>query len=129
MGVREGLEALVERVESEHRGLDELRSWQRRAEGRLRREDKHGLPEVSWESALANERREVRELLSASCSELTGHLNALREELLKQRDAADQQAKQLDGWCHSAAMSLSAGAGLESQIAELGGVLAARLQA
>merc|ERR1712070_1267909 len=97
--------------------------------GRLRREDKHGLPEASWEDALAHERREVRELLSASCSELTAHLNALREELLKQREAGEVQSKQLDDWRHSAAMSLSAGSGLESQIAELGGVLAARLQA
>lgn len=103
--VREALEMLTVRVDSELRGP------------------------VSWEAALAQERREVRELLSASCSELTGHLNALREELLKQREAADLHVKHLDGWRHSAAMSLSAGAGLEAQVAELGGVLAARLQA
>lgn len=79
----------------------------------------------SWESALERERKEVRQLISAGSSELMTHLNSLREQLREQRSAAEAHVHQSDGW----RQSLSAGAALEVQVAELGGVLAARLQA
>jgi hypothetical protein len=133
MEVRKALQrlaALEEKVERERQreGLDDVRAWHRRSETRLRRDADERPEQVCWEAALASERQEVRELLSANCAELTAHLNTLREELLEQRHAFDLQSQQAAGWCQSGSASLSA-AGLEAQVAELGGVLTARLQA
>lgn len=148
--------SLSQTREEARSGLDDLHMWRKQADRRLTalREEvaatRSGFEsrltstapetfieqlEARWEVSLSRERREVRELLSMSCGELTGHLNALREELLEQRRVSELiSEKRLE--VHSDALGSKGrlgiealGAEVEAQMAELGGKLASRLQA
>jgi len=82
------------------------------------------------EATLARDRKQAQERLRSSCAEITSHLNDMRRELVEQRRISELQAADAQA-PHEALRNDMAeqGADLESQLAELGGALASRLQA
>merc|ERR1712194_897421 len=81
------------------------------------------------ETALARERKHARERLHASCAELTGHINSLRRDAVDQRHALTEAGQNHDAWRENLQTELAARlTDLETQVTELGGALASRLQ-
>jgi len=148
----DAIKVLTKRAEAGHEGLEELRKWRREAEkqlgacmegfedvasrGRVAATSSKAVEEVAerleeqMEASLARERKQAHERLRSSCAELTAHLNELRRELVEQRRAVERmneprqrEMRELNG------MFTSRFQDLETQIAELGGALATRLQA
>lgn len=83
---------------------------------------------ASWEAAMRRERKIGAERLAASCSELTQHLNELREELLEQRTAVGSCSKEQ----RAAQQEMQKGQKLrdlwlEAQISDLGAALAMQI--
>merc|ERR1739844_288335 len=86
--------------------------------------------EEQLETALARERRQAHERLRSSCTEMTAHLNELRQELVEQRRALEQTAESLDARRERLQRDVIAHmSDLETQIVELSGALAKRMQA
>jgi len=81
------------------------------------------------EAALVRERKQAHERLRSSCAELTAHLNDLRQELVEQRRVLESTAEDLDGRRERLQRDVAAHmSDLETQIVELGGALATRMQ-
>lgn len=82
------------------------------------------------EAAIRGERRGAQERLSASCAELTQHLNVLREELLEQRVVGKYSGEQLQ-LCRQEIQQRLATVDdqLEQRLAEIGGALTMRMEA
>lgn len=124
----EALKALTKRVDADHQCLDELSNWRSQADKQfatvadgnvhVKTHLKEHLEE-HVETHLGRERKQGHERLRSSCAELTAHLNELRREVMEQRHVTEQlEARALPGLRGD----------LETQIAELGGALASRLQ-
>jgi len=149
--------SLQKRSDANQSGLEELRVWRREVEQQLavgaggsssggdggggwavaaaplaRRGESNMEDRVDdrMEAALVRERKQAHERLRSSCAEMTGHLNDLRRELVEQRRIADLAASRAEDRRERTQQELTAQIGdLETQIAELGGALATRLQA
>jgi len=83
-------------------------------------------PKDQWEAAIAKERLDSQERLASSCSQLTGHLNELREELLEQRETVERLGRQPDFFLK---FRQEVQQDIESRVSRLGGTLATRLEA
>jgi len=133
--------ALTKRADADHELLEDLRAWRREAEQRLlpasngdsspgkktlmvaSRNDISDSIEEHVEATLARERKQAHERLRSSCAELTANMNELRRELVEQRHMLEQSTQGLEARRERLRIDL------ETQIAELGGALASRLQA
>jgi len=83
---------------------------------------------TGWEAAVRRERKIASERLSASCTELTQHLNELREELLEQRTAVSTCSKELRTSRQEAHQGQKLrDMWLEAQVSELGAALAVQI--
>lgn len=131
------LMALAKRMDADHDTLEDLQAWRRKADQRFSAVHENQLAprgqgqseevverfEEQLEASISRERKQAHERLRSSCAELTAHLNELRRELMEQRRVVEQSADQLEERREHQR------ANLETQIAELGGALASRLQA
>lgn len=155
----DAMKTLSRRVDAEHTSLEELKAWRSQAEARLQAcsevassasapprqqlssiaalmdgsSSQHGgslALQEQFEAALSRDRKEAHERLRSSCAELTAHLNDLRRELVEQRRVSELASAEVQARHEALQKELAENfIDLESQIAELGGALASRLQA
>lgn len=126
-GCQGSVESLARRLDAQRQAVQELQGWRNVTGAQLAaaaeaaavgagRSGGDDSPRERWEDRLeavvARERKSMLERLRSSCAELTGHLNDLRRELVEQRRSLAASHEDL-----------------ETQLAELGGALAMRLQA
>lgn len=145
------LRTVLRRVDADHDDLQSLGMWKSNVEQRIAscedglakmaqntvaltksciEDNAVGSFEDRLESALARERKQAHERLHSSCIELTSHLNDLRQELVEQRCILQQSTETHESWRERLQQELAGHlADLETQIAEIGGALASRLQA
>jgi hypothetical protein len=119
--------------------LQELPSWRRDVDSKLAVAMKaEGSSDVlsaerqecraGWEAAVRRERKAATERLTTSCTELTSHLNELREELLDQRALVARTSEQVRASRQEAQRGQKLrDTWLEAQVAELGSALAVQL--
>lgn len=147
-GNSDSIRNLGKRVEGWHANLEELKSWRRETEEQLAefleasrsRTVSHYGPSHSpgdlseqldeqLEVALARDRKQAQERLRSSCAEITAHLNDMRRELVEQRRVAELVARDAEERHDRLKREVAARhSDLETQVAELGGALASRLQ-